>query len=267
MTPTLIGVSVSFLVLAVVFSLLEILWPAIPEKPRWRKDSRLDLLYWFVTPLLTRTISRGVALVTIVVVTLLIGRSVDPSIADGFGPIPTQPRWLVVVEMFLLADLLGYWCHRLFHGRRLWRFHAVHHSSTQVDWLSSVRLHPVNDIVTRSLQVIPLVLLGFPLKALAVLVPFIGLHALLLHANVPWTFGPLRYVISSPVFHRWHHTTASEAMNRNFAGFFPLWDLVFGTFHMPADRQPADFGIAGSDVPAGFAGQMLYPFRRRRASE
>ena len=26
------------------------------------------------------------------------------------------------------------------------------------------------------------------------------------HANLNWTLGPFRYVLASPVFHRWHHT-------------------------------------------------------------
>lgn len=267
MSPTLIGVSIVFLVLAAVFYGLERMWPAVSDKPGWRRDSKTDLAYWFFTPFVTKFISRGATLVTVVALGWMLGWKLDPSIADGFGPIAAQPNWLIVAEMFLVADFLGYWCHRLFHGQRLWKFHAIHHSSTQVDWLSSVRLHPVNDIVTRSIQVVPLLLLGFPLKSLAILLPFISLHAILLHANLPWTFGPLRRVISSPVFHRWHHTTEEVALDKNFAGFFPLWDILFGTFHMPEGEQPTEFGVLGSEIPEGLPGQLLYPFRRSRPNQ
>lgn len=92
----------------------------------------------------------------------------------------------------MLGDLIGYWTHRLFHGRMLWRFHAVHHCSIEVDWLSSGRLHPVNDVASRAVALLLIALAGFPLTILAGYVPFLTVYAILLHANLPWTFGPLR---------------------------------------------------------------------------
>ena len=152
----------------------------------------------------------------------------------------------------------------MFHGRWLWPFHAVHHSSTAVDWLSSVRLHPVNDAVSKVLQVLPLYWMGFNGVALAAFVPFLTFYAIFLHANLSWSYGPLRFVVASPVFHRWHHTTESEGLDTNFAGLFPFIDLAFGTFHMPAGRQPEHFGIVGEPVPDGLFPQLVYPFRQRR---
>ena len=124
--------------------------------------------------------------------------------------------------MFLLGDLLGYWIHRAFHSRTLWKFHAVHHSSTQLDWLSSARVHPVNDVAAKLIPAMALVGLGFPLKALAAYVPFLTFYAILLHANVGWSFGWLRYVLASPLFHRWHHTTEEQGLSKNFAPLFPV---------------------------------------------
>jgi sterol desaturase/sphingolipid hydroxylase (fatty acid hydroxylase superfamily) len=180
------------------------------------------------------------------------------------GLLQRQPAWLQVAEVLLLGDLLGYWSHRLFHGRALWRFHAIHHSSTSVDWLSSVRLHPINDVVGRVLQAVPLFLLGFRPTILAGYVPFLSFYAVLLHANLRWTFGPLRYLLASPTFHRWHHTTEAEGLDKNFAGLFPFLDVLFGTFYMPRERQPAAYGLLRNDVPAGLLGQLAYPFRRTR---
>jgi sterol desaturase/sphingolipid hydroxylase (fatty acid hydroxylase superfamily) len=68
-------------------------------------------------------------------------------------------------------------------------------------------------------------------------------------------------LIASPAFHRWHHTSAEEGRDRNFAGFFPLWDLLFGTFYMPKGAQPEVFGV-DDPVPSGLLGQLVYPFRR-----
>jgi sterol desaturase/sphingolipid hydroxylase (fatty acid hydroxylase superfamily) len=124
-----------------------------------------------------------------------------------------------------------------------------------------VRLHPVNDIVSRLVQVLPLYWMGFSGVALTAFVPFLTFYALVLHANLNWTYGPFRFVIASPVFHRWHHTTEAEGLNRNFAGFFPFIDLAFGTFFMPSGREPREFGVTGDPVPTGLWSQLIYPFR------
>jgi sterol desaturase/sphingolipid hydroxylase (fatty acid hydroxylase superfamily) len=167
-------------------------------------------------------------------------------------------------EVLLLGDLAGYWVHRLFHGRWLWPFHAVHHASRHLDWLSSVRLHPVNDVLSRLAGAVPVLLLGFPPTVLAGYVPFLTLWAILLHANVPWTFGPFRYVLASPAFHRWHHTAEDEGKDKNFAGLFPFLDVLFGTFHMPPGRPAPEVGLRQETVPEGLVAQLLYPFRARR---
>lgn len=73
--------------------------------------------------------------------------------------------------------------------------------------------------------------------------------------------GPLKFVVASPVFHRWHHTTEKQGIDKNFAGLLPLWDLVFGTFYMPEGEQPLEFGVLGEEVPDGIWRQLLYPLR------
>jgi sterol desaturase/sphingolipid hydroxylase (fatty acid hydroxylase superfamily) len=145
----------------------------------------------------------------------------------------------------------------------LWPFHAIHHCSEEVDWLSSVRLHPLNDTANKFAQSLPLIALGFSPVAIAGIVPFLIFHAIMLHANLNWDFGPLRAVISSPVFHRWHHTKEGEARDKNFGALFPAWDILFGTYHMPQDKTPAIFGT-DDRVPETLGAQLVYPFRRAR---
>lgn len=261
----LLRISIAFLLLGSVFWLIETLFPSRPGQPKWRRGIKTDLLYWVFTPLVTRFITRlTVGALALVTVAVLLGKEAVQQIAvHGYGPVSQWPAWQQAAGALVTGDLIGYWMHRLFHGTRLWPFHAVHHSSTELDWLSSVRLHPVNDILARAAQVIPLMLLGFPVTVLAVYVPFISFYAILLHANVSWSFGPFRYLVASPRFHRWHHTTEREGLNRNFAGFFPVWDLLFGTFYMPHGRQPGSFGVLNNDIPQDLPGQLWYPFRSR----
>ena len=73
--------------------------------------------------------------------------------------------------------------------------------------------------------------------------------------------GPFKYVLATPVFHRWHHTPLEEGGNTNFAGTFPLWDLLFGTYRMPEHRLPDNYGVDDQEIPAEIAGQLAYPFR------
>ena len=254
----------AFVALAVLFGVLEHCWPATAGQPRWRRDSHTDLAYWFFTPLVTKAITRAGVLVAVVGVAYLAGVPLDRQHVRTFvaerrsSPLPPAVQ---IVVMVVLSDFASYWSHRLLHSRWLWRFHAVHHGSTQVDWLSSVRLHPVNDIVGKLVQGLPLFLLGFDYTLLAVYTPFLTLYAIFVHANVSWTFGPLRYVVASPVFHRWHHTCEREGLDKNFAGLLPVWDLLFGTFYMPPGRRPERFGVEGAPVPEGLWSQLVYPFR------
>jgi len=106
---------------------------------------------------------------TIGILLIAMGRKLSPASVLVASPLLAgQPTWLMAIEMLVFGDLIAYWLHRAFHGGRLWPFHAIHHSSHELDWLSSVRLHPFNEVIGRSLQVIPFVLLGFPLGLLAV---------------------------------------------------------------------------------------------------
>jgi sterol desaturase/sphingolipid hydroxylase (fatty acid hydroxylase superfamily) len=260
--PSLGNLVCLFLGAGAAFSVLERLFPAAKPAPV-RPGLGVDLIYWLITPLVTKSIT---GLVLVVIIEFLLGlldRPFSAGLMDGFGPIAAQPAWLQLIEMLLAADLLGYATHRWLHTSWLWRFHAVHHSPRFLDWLSAYRMHPLDDVVARVMQAIPLLLAGFSLRAMAAGVPFLVVYVVFLHANVNWTFGPFRFVLASPTFHRWHHTSEQEGIDRNFATIFPIWDLLFGTFYLPR-RQPQRYGVKDGSVPESFVGQILHPFVWRR---
>jgi len=259
MTKQLIALMVAFVVLSLVFFVAQRIWPSVRGQRLFRRGFLTDSVYWLWTPFVARTITPIAVGIALIPIAALYGMNLK-TIIHGHGALAAQPLWLQGIEIFVAGDFLGYWQHRLFHGHRLWRFHAVHHSSTELDWLSSVRLHPVNDALSRLIVAVPLVAAGFNTTVVAFYAPFTTLYAITLHANLNWDYGPLRYVIASPTFHRWHHTSAEEGLERNFSGGLPLWDLLFGTFYMPRGRQPVAFGIRDS-MPTGFLGQMIAPFR------
>ncbi len=222
----------------------------------WWKDlsaTATDLLYWFAVPLVMRVLR---TLVLAAGVVLLFG-----SKPPGFRFLTSLPIWQQAVLILLLQDVMLYWIHRAFHKRLGWKFHAVHHSPKVLDWVSAARFHFVNNLLSFVLVDTIVLLLGFSPFALVALAPFNLIYSSMVHANLNWTFGPLRYVFASPVFHRWHHTGETEGIDKNFAPTFPVLDLIFGTYYMPPGKLPQSFGIGEHDFPEDFWGQLIHPFR------
>jgi sterol desaturase/sphingolipid hydroxylase (fatty acid hydroxylase superfamily) len=251
--PTLIFLTVWLAISLTLFGPLHWLFRA-QEQPFWRRDMKADLGYWFLGPLLY-------GYVMFVARSCAVDHHLGRMGASATSSLAAMPILLQVGIILLVTDVVQYWGHRLFHRNPLWRFHCIHHAPTQVDWLTSVRIHPVNFILYSTLINLLISLVGFSPKAFLILVPLNILSGLLVHANLNWTFGPFRYVLASPVFHRWHHTYADQGGEKNFAPTFPFLDLLFGTFHMPKGQIPHVFGIVDREVPSSLFGQLCYPFR------
>lgn len=262
----LITLTIALIIGAAVFWIIERTWPAVRDQKRVRTGRRTDIAYYFLNATITKAASGVLVAIAVIAIARALGMSVTVDQLRGIVERDTfvtrQPLLLQGIELIVIADFIGYWMHRAFHFQpAMWRYHAIHHSSRQVDWLAAVRVHPFNDVVTNLAQALPLLLLGFSGATLGGYATLLVILAILLHANVGWTWGPLRYVIASPVFHRWHHTTEKQGIDKNFAGLLPLWDLVFGTFYMPEGEQPLEFGVLGEKVPEGIWRQLLYPLK------
>jgi sterol desaturase/sphingolipid hydroxylase (fatty acid hydroxylase superfamily) len=251
------------LILGAVFAVLSHFWSCNPGQPWWRKrDLLTDLCYWFFIPLLARYLRIGLLVLG---AAWLFGIHSAEELAafydDGHGPLAQLPLWLQGVIFLIVSDFLMYWIHRGFHRPAMWRYHAVHHSSEHLDWISAARFHPVNIFLGSVLTDVVLLLAGISPKVLVFLGPFTIAHSAFVHANLNWTLGPFKYVIAGPVFHRWHHTAAERGGEMNFASTFPVLDLIFGTFYMPRGQMPDAYGVT-DPLPESFGAQMLYPFRR-----
>lgn len=271
MPGQLVVMVVGLLVLACVFGVIERIWPD-QRRGRRTRGVGTDIAWFFWDGIVNRPISFVFVVLVAVLIALLVGAGGSGDSIRAYlereTAIQRQPAWLQAVQLLVLFDLTGYWSHRMFHRRSLlWRFHAVHHSSEELDWLSAVRVHPVNELGQRAAQAVPLVVLGFDPAVVAAYVPLFTAWAIALHANLSWDLGWFKYVLASPRFHRWHHTSEQEGLDRNFAGLFPWIDVLFGTLYMPAGRKPEVFGILNDHVPEGLHRQLLWPFRRRRVRE
>lgn len=170
------------------------------------------------------------------------------------------PIFLQALLILFCADFFQYWTHRFFHNNpSLWQFHKVHHSVKCMDWIASSRLHIVDILITRSISYIPIVCLGFSHEAFQLYLPLVALQAVFVHANVRFGFGPLRYILTTPLVHHWHHSCEDEALNKNFAVSFSCIDVVFGTFYCPK-KWPNQYGLNQEKISEKFFKQLFYPF-------
>ena len=226
--------------------------------PRHRQPLRraalgTDLAWAVSAPALAVVGGTAAAVIGVLSVAWLPGLALRPLVT-------ALPPTAHLVAAVLLFELAGYWAHRLAHEVPfLWRFHAIHHSTRHLDWVSGLRVHPLDGVLVAPPFAF---LLGAGVSpevsgALAAVQLVVGIF---LHANVRWRLRPLQPVVATPEFHHWHHADEPEAHHTNYGGFLPLWDLVFGTYRVPADRRPTRYGVS-EPVPDDFVGQLRHPVR------
>jgi sterol desaturase/sphingolipid hydroxylase (fatty acid hydroxylase superfamily) len=250
--------------LAIVFTGLH--WIAEPCNkgvPWWRKPGLVtDFVFMFVLPI----VGGWMRVLFLVFGALFIYRISPDRLGDflkgGYGPLSGLPFWGQIAGYLILADVMMYWTHRLFHGASLWRYHAIHHAPEHLDWTSATRFHPINIVLHSVLADAVLLLLGISPEVFIYVGPFNVAMSAFVHANLDWTLGPFRYVIAGPVFHRWHHTDPARGGDKNFAPTFPVIDIIFGTYYMPKGELPDRYGVDDAHFPEGFGAQLLYPFRK-----
>ncbi len=180
------------------------------------------------------------------------------------------PWWVQLVVAFVAIDIVQWSIHNLLHRvPALWQLHKVHHSIRAMDFWGSMRFHFGEIVVYKSLQYVPLALLGFDATALFVIAVVSTAIGHFNHANLRVRMGWLRYVLNGPEMHVWHHAHPSAGpTNVNFAINLAVWDWLFGTAYLPADGEvPSALGFDGIEsFPTGPLGQELWPLSRRRVT-
>lgn len=253
----------SFLYLAAVGTIciiLQKLFPSISEQKLWRKETSLDLTYWLFINIFVGYLTMFLAGTILTLVALLL----SPALLERINS-PDQSS-LFIAGVFLslvLLDFTAYWIHRLFHVSGLWNYHALHHSSPELDWLSSVRFHPLEAVIIISVTYSICIISGLGFKEVTLALAIRSAYGYMVHANLSWGFGPLGYIFASPRFHRWHHSKEKAAIDKNFAGVFSLWDYIFGTAYCPRGIQPHNFGVR-ENLGKNIWQHILYPFNANK---
>lgn len=257
--PVSLGIDwlvLDFLLTGAAFIFIEKLIPKYEAQAILRPEWQLDIFYFAINHLAISVlliVGNGFA-------PSLFGWAVNEKVQELVRSLPILGQ---LALLLVCADLVQYWVHRTFHEVPwLWRFHAVHHSTEHMDWLAGSRSHFVEILVDRSLVMVPLYLLGPTEAALNAYVLFAAVQAVFVHANVRVPFGPLKYVFTTPQFHHWHHSSDKPAIDTNYAVHLPVFDKLFGTFHMPEAHWPVEYGTT-KRLPRDFAGQLAYPFTPR----
>ncbi|MEH6704453.1 MAG: sterol desaturase family protein [Galbibacter orientalis] len=177
------------------------------------------------------------------------------------------PVWMQLLIMFIVADFVQWNIHRMLHRVPwMWKFHKVHHSVKEMGFAAQFRFHFLETIVYKSIQYIPLAMIGFGIEQFFVVHMFSVFVGHLNHANLDWSYGKLGYVFNNPRMHIWHHAKALPAerpYGMNFGLTLSIWDYLFGTAYVPKSGRDIELGFEDdANFPNTFLKQMKYPFKK-----
>lgn len=179
------------------------------------------------------------------------------------GLVSDWPFWLQLGFFLVTHDFYIYWFHRLQHRVPLfWRVHEAHHSAVHVDWLAGARSHSLEILINQTVEFGALILLGASPAVIVAKGAVSAIWGMWIHSNIDVKTGWLQRIVNGPEMHRWHH--AREFRGRygtNFATKLAVWDWLFGTAHLPAER-PASYGL-GAPFPRGYFAQHVHAFRQK----
>lgn len=239
---------------ALIFIFIEKLFAHRKDQPVFRAEWQTDFHHFIVNHMIVGFV--------LLATNLLVHKFFGWAAHDGVrGWVQNLPFWAGVLLIILAADLVQYWTHRAYHEVPvLWRLHAVHHSAKSMDWLAGSRQHILELLLTRTLVLGVIFVLGFSKEVIDAYIVIVGFQAVFNHANVSVRLGPLRYIIVTPNFHHWHHSQDQAALDRNYAAHFAFIDHAFGTAVKSDQLWPERYGVLGDYVPNGFFKQLKFPF-------
>lgn len=256
--PAALAAYVPVIAVAVVIVLLEWRFPEhLQWRPRWT-DIRADAAFMaFVQVALPQIL----AAFAVIAIAAWLHEHARAPLWPHDWPLAAQ-----AILMLLAVDLMRYWLHRACHHYpALWRLHEVHHSPDILYVLNVGRFHPFEKALHFCFDTAPFLLLGVAPNLIACYFLLYSVNGLFQHSNVRLRYGWLNYIVGSAETHRWHHARDPRTASCNFSNTMIVWDLVFGTWHLPKESRIEDIGIMDRSYPKDFWTQMRMPFRRMSA--
>ena len=267
-TPNkLLGLTLTLTVVGLVFGFAERKFPLHPQKTL-RKSWLIDVGYFYIGAIVPAFL-------------LLLFMHLIDSMLRPLGPLPWH-AWVAdlsapvaFIASTVCSEVAYYWAHRLAHQVPFfWRFHAIHHSAPHVDWLVNTRAHPLDLSFIRGFIFVCMYLIGFGQRAPGsadmahtIFVVWMTIWSYFVHANIRLRLGWLEYVVATPGYHHWHHVKGEPALvDKNYAATMPWVDMLFGTFYLPKNEWPKQYGIDDELSPTLW-GQLIDPLRGRRVRQ
>jgi sterol desaturase/sphingolipid hydroxylase (fatty acid hydroxylase superfamily) len=185
-------------------------------------------------------------------------------LAVQFGGFST---WAQLLIIFVVRDFLQFNIHRMYHHIPFfWKFHRVHHSTEEMGYGALMRYHFMEQIIYRTLEYVPLAMMGFGITNFFIVHMFTFITGQLGHANLYLPMGKLRYILNGPQMHLWHHAKefpSSHPNGMNYGITLSVWDFLFKTDYQPYDDPHLPVGLSEKDKVEGtFIGQQLGAFRK-----
>jgi ornithine lipid hydroxylase len=245
-----------FLAIILVFE-----W-ALPYRQEWNKtkgDAVTDIIQTFLAlPISSKLTEFGLLF-------LLVYPSTKLNDLIGFSAWSSNLNVLVQLALVVvIAEFFFYWFHRLMHqSSKLWKLHAVHHGCERLYSINSGRFHVLENVIGTLFYFIPIILLQVPDLVLMLFFVITIMSGFLEHANVDYKTGPFKYLFNTAELHRWHHSINEEQSDNNYGKVLIIWDLVFGTYYLPKNKEVGTIGIDDTaKMPNSFMGQLKYPFKK-----
>lgn len=260
----LLGVSAFFL-------MLEWVKPWRKDQAKFRKDFWLDFFYMFFNFFLFSLVIYNAASNVVVHFFNDLLASIGITNLVAFE-VMSWPLWAHLLVGFLVRDFVQWWTHRLLHtSPRLWEFHKVHHSVEEMGFAAHLRYHWMETIVYRSIEYIPLALIGIGLRDFFIIHIFTLAVGHFNHSNIKVNLGPLKYLFNNPQMHIWHHAHDIPKEHKygvNFGITLSIWDYLFKTDYIPYEGRDIKLGFPGVEkFPKGFVGQNLHGFKKENANQ
>ena len=230
-----------------------------PSQVYTSASSRLDLKYLLINtlifggliaPMVLTSAGAAQATLTLLITTLGIPETtLQQNVITDLG---------VTVAIVVAADVGFFVSHYLQHRiPLLWEFHKVHHSAEVLHPVTAYRSHPADEAIKTTFVAgttgvvlgLSAYLIGQPVDGIQVL----GVNLFLLifsvagshlrHSHVWLSYGWLDQVLVSPAMHQIHHSCAPRHFDKNFGGFFTIWDRLAGTLYLPGQHECFPLGL------------------------
>ncbi len=257
--------------LSLFFMILEWVRPWRKGQPKFRKDFWLDFFYMFFNFFLFSLIIYNAA--SNIVVNVLNDALASVGINNLLAfEVMSWPVWAHLLVGFLVRDFIQWWIHRLLHRiPALWEFHKVHHSVEQMGFAAHLRYHWMENVVYRTLEYIPLALIGIGLRDFFIIHIFTLAVGHFNHSNFKINVGFLKFIFNNPQMHIWHHAydlPKNKPHGVNFGITLSLWDYIFRTHYLPFEGRDIRLGFPGIEkFPKDFIAQNLYGLKRSPTKE